>query len=134
MKLKTKVFVALLSFGAYLNISTIAQAESNRADGSVSTRPVVVPAARPEQGSLIPVSVMPLVIAGKTLGKVVSYDDPTTARPADGFELYDSTGVLVAIGWFDRFGIRRITVDRALIEGGDELEGIFVSVLEGDTI
>jgi hypothetical protein len=77
---------------------------------------------------------MPLVIAGKTLGKVVSYDDPTTARPADGFELYDSTGGLVAAGWFDRFGIRRVTVDHALIEGGDELEGIFVSVLEGDAI
>jgi hypothetical protein len=134
MKRKTKVFVALLSFGTYLGISTTPQAESNQADGSVSARLVVVPAARPEQGSLIPVSVMPLVIAGKTLGKVVSYDDPTTGRPADGFELYDGTGGLVAAGWFDRFGIRRITVDRALIEGGDELEGIFVSVLEGDTI
>lgn len=134
MKLKTKVFVALLSFGAYLGIFTTAQAESNRADGSASARLVVVPAARPEQGALIPVSVTPLVVAGRTLGEVIAYDDPTTARPADGFELYDSTGGLVALGWFDRFGIRRITVDRALIEGGDELEGIFVSVLEGDTI
>jgi hypothetical protein len=51
MKRKAKVFVALLSFGAYLGISTTAQAESNRADGgSVSAWLVVVPTARPELG------------------------------------------------------------------------------------
>jgi hypothetical protein len=49
-------------------------------------------------------------------------------------ELYNSTGTLVAVSWFDRYGIRRIVVDRGLLEGKDELQGIFVVVLDGEPI
>jgi hypothetical protein len=41
---------------------------------------------------------------------------------------------LVAVGWFDRFGIQRMAVDRALLGGKDELEGVFVTLLKGDPI
>jgi len=43
-------------------------------------------------------------------------------------------GALLAVGWFDRFGIERLAVDRALVEDGDELEGVFVLILAGDSI
>jgi hypothetical protein len=62
------------------------------------------------------------------------YDDPTTARPADYFDLYDNVGDLVAVGWFDRFGIRRVAVDRGLVEEKNDLEGVFVTLVEGDSI
>jgi hypothetical protein len=48
--------------------------------------------------------------------------------------LYNSTGDLVAIGWFDRFGIRRMILDRSLLDGTDGLEGVFVFLVEGDSI
>jgi hypothetical protein len=68
------------------------------------------------------------------LGAFAVYDDARTKRPADYFEVYDSNGDLLAVGWFDRFGIQRMAVDRGLIEKGDELEGVFVSLLDGDSI
>jgi len=68
------------------------------------------------------------------VGAVLIYDDPATNRPEDNFELYDSKGHLVAIGWFDNFGIRRIALDRSLLDGADDLEGIFVSLVGGEPI
>jgi hypothetical protein len=61
------------------------------------------------------------------------YDDATSARTADYLELYDNAGQVVAIGWFDRFGIERMAIDRGLLEDQDELKGIFVLVLKGDS-
>jgi len=75
-----------------------------------------------------------LLVNGLKAGVVVVYDDPSTARPADYFELYDNDGDLVAVGWFDRFGIRRMAVDRGLIEEKSDLEGVFVTLLQGDSI
>jgi hypothetical protein len=89
---------------------------------------------RAQQSGLKLVSNSPLIARGQTVGTVVIYDDPRTSRPADYLELYDTDADLVAIVWFDRFGIQRTVVDRALVDGGDELEGVLVSVLEGEPI
>jgi hypothetical protein len=87
-----------------------------------------------EQRSLTLVSSSPLVVEGQTLGEVLVYDDPTTKRPADYFELYDNPGDLIAVGWFDRFGIERMAVDRGLVEGTYKLEGVFVVLIDGDVV
>jgi hypothetical protein len=73
-----------------------------------------------------------LVADGMHLGMVVLYDDPATSRDADYLELYDSDGGLVAAAWFDRYGIERIAMDRAFVEGKDRLEGVFITVVDGD--
>jgi hypothetical protein len=36
--------------------------------------------------------------------------------------------------WFDKFGIQRTAVDRGIVEEADKLEGVFVVILEGETI
>lgn len=95
---------------------------------------VSAPTIRAQQVGLKLVSNSPLIARGQTLGTVVIYDDPRTSRPADYLELYDTGAELVAIVWFDRFGIQRTVIDRALVDGGDELEGVLVSVLEGEPI
>jgi hypothetical protein len=63
---------------------------------------------------------------------VAAYDDPTTERPVDFLAFYDNAGQLVAIGWFDKFGIQRMAMDRGLLEDGGKLAGILVLVLDGD--
>ena len=93
-----------------------------------------VAAARMENRSLTLVSFSPLVIAGNTAGEVFLYDDPTTKRPVDYFELYDTESDLLAVGWFDRFSIQRMAVDRGLLEKTPKLEGVFVVLLEGNSI
>jgi hypothetical protein len=50
--------------------------------------------------------------------------DSRTQRPADYIELYNNTGNLVAVRWFDTYGIERMAVDRGLLEDRDKLEGV----------
>jgi hypothetical protein len=119
-------FVGLLFFLGFIATRSLEAAE---------TEPeALFIAAGAEHRSLTLVSVSPLVVEDKILGALIVYDNPTTKRPADYFELYDSDDDLLAVGWFDRFGIQRMAVDRGLLERGDELEGVFVSLLDGDSI
>ena len=120
-------FIGLLFFLGF--IVTRLEAADNTAEPEV-----LLCAIGLEQRSLTLVSSSPLVVEGQTLGEVLVYDDLSTKRPADYFELYDNPGDLIAVGWFDRFGIERMAVDRGILDGEDELEGVFVSLLEGDSI
>lgn len=80
------------------------------------------------------ISLTPVVSGDRTVGRLAVYDDPRTARSADYIELYDNGGQLVAVGWIDRFGIQRISVDRSLLENRDDLRGVFVTVVDGVAI
>ena len=84
--------------------------------------------------SLNIVSLSPVIAQGGTVGALVVYDDPSTTRPEDYVELYDSDGELVAVAWFDRFGIQRMAIDRAFVDGGDKLQGVFVAIVDGESI
>ena len=84
--------------------------------------------------ALVLVSNVPVVLDDETLGHVLAYDDPSTKRPADYFELYASEDNLLVIGWYDRFGIRRIAVDRGLFDGAHKPQGLFVTLLDGDSV
>jgi hypothetical protein len=87
---------------------------------------------RPRQ--LIAVKSRPLSAEGKLLGTVVVYDDLSTARPDDYQEIYNRDGDLVAVVWFDRFGIQRLAIDRAFAEGKAQAEGVFIAVVKGDFV
>jgi hypothetical protein len=89
----------------------------------------------PEQHQMTLVSFEPWVFEGEVLGLVVaySYDDVTTDRPTDYWELYNNEGSLVAVSWFDKFGIRRTAVDSGIVEEQDQLEGVFVIVSDGSS-
>ena len=109
---------------------------------SPSKQEVFLPVTVPERNHLRPISILPITveaeIAGhevvKIVGRVVVYDDPTTQRSADYIELYNNTGNLVAVGWFDSYGIERTAVDRGLLDDRHELDGVLVVVLDGDAV
>jgi hypothetical protein len=130
--LKAKIFVAVV--GLFTQLVLVTPIHSDLIQTNDRTSQETFSALATEQHSLTLVSFSPLVVEGKTLGEVLAYDDPTTKRPVDYFELYDSTGDLVALGWFDQFGIQRVAVDRGLLESRDEVEGVYVFFLEGDSI
>jgi hypothetical protein len=132
VKLKAKIVVTVVSLFAPLFLVTPIHSDLIQTNDRTSQE--IFSALATEQHSLTLVSFSPLVVEGKTLGEVLIYDDPTTKRPVDYFELYDSTGDLVAVGWFDQFGIQRVAVDRGVLERGDEVEGVYVFFLEGDSI
>jgi len=132
MKLRAKIFVTVVGFFAQLFFVT--PIHSDIIQTNDRTAEEIFGALATGQHSRTLVSLSPLVVEGRTLGQVLVYDDPATKRPVDYFELYDSTGDLVAVGWFDQFGIQRVAVDRGLLETGDKVEGIYVFFLEGDSI
>jgi hypothetical protein len=129
-KISFIIFVILEFMGLLCFLGFLATRSSDAADNASAPDA----ATGPEQHSLTLVSVCPLVVEGETLGEVLVYDDSTTKRPVDYFELYDDDGDLLVVGWFDRFGIERMAVDRGMLDGEDEVEGVLVSLLEGDFI
>jgi len=134
MQVPTKLFLTLLSLCAPLFFSVAIQAQPVQTGDDVAVQTLLLRKFAPGQRPLNLLSHSPLLVNGLKAGVVVVYDDPSTARPADYFELYDNDGDLVAVGWFDRFGIRRMAVDRGLIEEKSDLEGVFVTLLQGDSI
>jgi hypothetical protein len=128
----TKVFVLIVSLCAQLSFAAPLRPEIRIADRALAEA-APVPIFGPKQPITL-ISSSRLIVEGKAVGTVLVYDDPKTKRPADYFELYNSTGDLVAIGWFDRFGIRRMILDGSLLDGADGLEGVFVFLVEGDSI
>ena len=133
MEFATKIFILIVSLCTQLSFAAPLHAEIRIIDGALAQE-APVPIFGPKERPPILISSSRLIVEGKTVGEVLVYDDPTTKRPADYFELYDSTGDLVAIGWFDRFGIRRMILDRSLLDGTDDFEGVFVFLVEGDSI
>ena len=137
MTLKNRIYFIIfmiLEFTGLLFFLGFIATRSLEAGDNASEPEVLLSAPGLKQHSLTLVSSSPLVVDGQTLGEVFVYDDPTTKRPADYFELYDNPGDLIAVGWFDRFGIERMAVDRGILDWRSELEGVFVSLLEGDAI
>ena len=123
-------FVILSIIGSLLIYGTVRAQEVPLSDNTAEQQMVT----GPEQHPMKLVSVDPWVIEGEVMGAVAAYvyDDVTTERPTDYWEIYNQEGELLAASWFDSFGIRRTAVDRGIVEEKDRLEGIFVVVLDGD--
>jgi len=133
MTFRNKIYVtifAILEFIAVLFfLGFVAARAAEPSDNEVI-------ATAPEQHAMSLVSFDPWVVEGEVLGEVAAYvyDDVTTERPADYWELYDKNGDLLAVSWFDRSGVQRSAVDRGILEEKDRLEGVLVVVLTGDSI
>jgi len=134
MRIPTKLLLTVLTLCGPLFFGAATHAQPMGAADRAAAQKLLIPKLAVEQRPLNLLSRSPLIVNGLTAGAVVVYDDPSTTRPADYFELYDNDGDLVAVGWFDRFGIRRMAVDRGLVEEKTDLEGVFVTLLEGDSI
>jgi len=131
---KTKNLFIILSFLVQFSLLAYVHAEPTRISDQASAQEVFLSVPLPAKDRLTLVSFVPIITKGKILGGLVAYDDVTTKRPADYVELFNNAGTVLAIGWFDRFGIERMAVDRALLEDADQLEGVFVLLLEGDSV
>ncbi|HZA56339.1 MAG TPA: hypothetical protein VE616_19000 [Candidatus Udaeobacter sp.] len=131
MALKNKITILSLLAALFLSPPLVAAGKDETQ--SVDVEPFL-PVWALEQHELTVVSVAPLVVGDKTVGAVTVYDDATTERPVDYWELYDSEGDLLAARWFDRFGIKRTAVDRGVLDRADKPEGILVVIVDGDLV
>ena len=137
MSLKSKFYFGALVFlgfaGLLVFLVKIANASVQVVAGADESKSTVQALALPGP-SMNLISFSAVVADGDTVGSLAVYDDPRTERPEDYIELHDKDGLLVAVGWIDRFGIERIAVDRALLENRDDLHGTFVTVVDGEPI
>jgi hypothetical protein len=135
MSLRNKIYFIIIATSYFIGVLFVlvlaANAEEAR-DHAVKQEIVT----GPEQHELSLISSQPWSVEGKVLGTLAAYvyKDVTTERPIDYWELYDREGDLLAVGWFDKFGIERTAVDRGIIEKEDQLEGTFVLVVSGTVI
>jgi len=77
--------------------------------------------------------VAPKVSSGIAGGMAV-YDDAATKRIGDYAEIYNPKGALIAIIWFDQFGILRTAIDRGVVLHKKDVEGVLVLVMNGDPV
>ena len=136
MTFRNKIYVtvfAILEFIAVLFFLGFVAVRAAEASDNPTGQEIV---KRPEQHDMSLVSFQPWVVEGEVFGALAAYvyDDVTTERPIDRWELYDKEGNLLALTWFDRFGIKRTAVDRGIVEQGDKLEGVFVVISDGESI
>jgi len=137
MALKDRVFFAIVLFLGFIGVlillasiaSTSVQADEKAGEGHTDSTEIGL-----RRRTLNLVSRAPVTSEGETVGTVAIYDDPSTQRTEDYLELYNRDGELVAMCWFDQFGILRMTVDHAFVEGLDRFKGMFVTVVNGESI
>ena len=116
--------LALLRYPTTASANEIATIDGNGAFGEIEL----------SRASLTLVRVVAVTSEGENLGMIALYDDPMTQRPEDYLELRDNDGRTVAVEWFDRFGIRRLTLDRGFRRGAGKFEHIFVTLVSGESI
>ena len=133
MAFRNKVYFIILAIVAQLLCFADVRAQEVQPSDNATGQEIVT---GPEQHDMSLVSFYPWVVEGEVLGTIAAYvyDDVTTERPADYWELYDKNGDLLAVSWFDRSGVQRSAVDRGILEEKDRLEGVLVVVLTGDSI
>ena len=130
MTLNSKILV--FTFAVFSFAAVIHETRVHSDDYGVAQE--IVPAAALKNRDLNLISVSPLIIGAETIGFKAVYKDTSTKRSSDYVEFYDAAGHLVAVNWFDRFGIERIGIDRGLLEDASKLEGVFVVFLDGETV
>ncbi len=93
---------------------------------------VLLPRSAPERERLVLVSLLNVISETEIVGAIALYDDPRTEAATDYMEMYDGTGGLVSVSWFDPHGIRRTAMDSGLLAGdASELQGLLVLLTEG---
>jgi hypothetical protein len=127
------IFIILAVAGELFLLGYIAASAVEAADETWQ-RKGFMSASPPETDRLSLVSILPVTVEGQRVGRLAVYDDSTTKRSADYLELYNTTDDLLAISWFDRFGIERLALDRGLLRETYKLEGVFVILLDGDSL
>jgi len=133
MGIKNKFYFNVIAAAYFVAVLFVLVAPANAAQEMKS--PVEEEIAGPGRYQTEITSLEPWLVDGKTVGVVASYKfkDVAADRPADYWEFYDGDGHLLAIIWFDQFGIRRIAIDEGILEKKGSFEGIFVLVVNGDT-
>jgi hypothetical protein len=134
MKSKPTTFFLIMSFLFQCYLVRRPHAEPAQIGPGGSGQEFFLAVSLPPKDRLTLVSFAPIRSQGKLLGAIAAYDDAATARPGDYLELYNDAGALLAVSWFDRFGVERLAVDRALVEHADNLKGVYVLLITGDSI
>jgi hypothetical protein len=93
-----------------LMVSGRVDADSLQIIANFSGNKITSPASLPEKQKMKLVGFFTITRAGQIAGGMAVCDDVATKRLGDYAEIYNPTGALLAIIWFDKFGILRFTL------------------------
>jgi hypothetical protein len=134
MRSKTWTFVVILSFFVQLGLFALSDTATVRGSDKVLDQDSYLLLSVPEKHRLTLVSIISISMKGRPVGGLAAYDDVTTSRSTDYVEVYNISGDLLGVSWFDQFGIQRMAVDRGLLRPEAKLEGVLVMLMEEDSV
>ena len=100
----------------------------------LAENPFGSPAALPEKQKMKLIGFVAPKVSSGIAGGMAIYDDAATKRIGDYAEIYNLKGALIAIIWFDQFGILRTAIDRGVVLHKKDVEGVLVLVMSGDPV
>ena len=132
--MRNKIYFIMISAAYFVAVLFVLVAAANAAQGVNPPLEQQIAGPGPHETNLT--SVAAWVLDGEVVGVVASYvfNDATTDRPVDYWEFYDVDGDLLAISWFDQFGIRRIAIDEGIVQEKGILAGVFVLLVNGQLV
>ena len=100
----------------------------------LAENPFGSPAALPEKGKMKLIGFVAPRASSGIAGGMAVYDDAATKRIGDYAEIYNLEGALIAIIWFDQFGILRTAIDRGVVLHKKDVKGVLVLVMSGNLV
>lgn len=130
------VRIALIALGILLCLHGVSAAvEPLRVTQNLRSEEVVLPRSAPEKDHFTHLGTLAMMEKSSIVSVLDLYDDPSTERSVDYLELYDPSGELLVICWFDGYGIVRLAMDLGLLqEEKVALEHILVLVDSGTSL
>jgi len=133
MQSQNKIYFIMLGLVTQLFFFGYVAMEPLEAGDNLSGQEISLPALALEEHHLTLVAFSQLVVGAKSWERWL----PIMIQPPKGLSITGSSTTVKAasaVGWFERFGIQRLAVDRGLLEDEDKLEGVFVLLSEDDSI
>jgi len=120
MHFDSKFSIALFILLAVL----LATANVNADPLQLAESPFGTPTNLPEKQNMKLIGLLKPKAHAGIAGSMAVYDDIATKRIGDYAEIYNLKGALIAIIWFDEFGILRTAIDRGVVLHKKDVEGV----------
>ena len=84
--------IKLIILGLIVQLSVVGHANAQPVEVTDNASGWEIPDTASKIGFLVRISTVPCVVEGNIVGEFIVYDDPTTERLVDYWELYDNDG------------------------------------------
>jgi hypothetical protein len=127
-------FDSKFSIGLFILLAVLLAVNVNANPLHLAENPFGAPSNLPEKQKMKLIGLLTPKAHAGIAGSMAVYDNLATERIGDYAEIYNLKGALIAIIWFDEFGILRTAIDRGVVLHKKDVEGVLVLIMSGDLV